>query len=715
MSGEFSSDTPTSDPKADAFSRYPFAKRVADIVKNRGSGPSTVIGIYGAWGEGKTTVLEYVRGELDGIGNISVMPFNPWRFAGDEQLLLSFFSTLSEVLATPLKTKAENVAGWISEYGELIIPSIELAWGAAKIDPSKGTVKAAERFSNVKLDTLKSRIEKALNEAKQRVLVIMDDIDRLDRDEVHQVFKLVKLTGNFKNVDYLLAFDDTAIAAALGNRYGEGNLEAGRDYLEKIIQIPLRLPAASEAALRKFYFTALNNVFRDTQIALTDEQANSFATTFATGFRVDLTTPRMALRYANVVRFGLPIIQAETNAVDFMLLEAVKLFYPRVYQTIRNKGFEVVELDVNAQGEKDKVREWVNEALTSVPKLERDGASEVIRFLFPQLQSIFANFYFGAETHEEWAEARRLCTKEYFFRYFSYAVAPDDISDSEIGSLIRDRSPGVQQIADRIRGLVSRQNAESFLAKLWRRVNELEPEFTERLALALAKCGDLFPDSGGMFGFTSSGEAAKLIDRMLIRRIAKRQRAATGIAIIRDAEPLYLAFECLRMFRPSEEQPPAESVFDDTSSRKACRQLAARVKDELSRELPWRRYPDSFFRLLRLWARERSKSETQRALRKWFAAEPAAVLDFLEGVTGKAYPLGSNVGRSQDFEQEHLAVLDQVVDLDLVYRFVVKASACAVNLSDYHKAPNEPRRERIAAQFAWLHRNITQKQPQSEQ
>ena len=150
-------------------------------------------------------------------------------------------------------------------------------------------------------------------------------------------------------MDYLLAFDDTVIAAALAQRYGEGNLQAGRDYLEKIIQIPLRLPVASEMSLRKFYFTALNEVLADTGVNLVKEDARLFGSEFANGFQLALTTPRMALRYANVLRFSLPVVKDEVNIVDFMLLEAVRLFYPNLQRLIRQRGSEIVHADLDLQ------------------------------------------------------------------------------------------------------------------------------------------------------------------------------------------------------------------------------------------------------------------------------------------------------------------------------------------------------------------------------
>ncbi len=84
----------------------------------------------------------------------------------------------------------------------------------------------------------------------------MDDIDRLDKQEVQAIFKLVKLSADFPFVSYVLAFDEEMVAAALAEKYG--NLEAGKKFLEKIIQVPLHLPPVRSEILRDLCFEGIN-------------------------------------------------------------------------------------------------------------------------------------------------------------------------------------------------------------------------------------------------------------------------------------------------------------------------------------------------------------------------------------------------------------------------------------------------------------------------
>ncbi len=64
------------------------------------------------------------------------------------------------------------------------------------------------RLSTSELSQLRERVEKILEEEKKRVLVVMDDIDRLDKSEVHAILKLIKLSADFAYTSYILAFDE---------------------------------------------------------------------------------------------------------------------------------------------------------------------------------------------------------------------------------------------------------------------------------------------------------------------------------------------------------------------------------------------------------------------------------------------------------------------------------------------------------------------------
>jgi predicted KAP-like P-loop ATPase len=145
--GPYRTDAPISDPRLDVFDREPFAHRIADTIGERNDPSSLVVGIYGPWGDGKTTVLNFIRGRLKDYPSIICVSFNPWRMEGEQALLQGFFATLAEVLDKELTTSSEKLGDVLKKYGALlkVAPG---GWGDAAVG-------AGTALSAVSLDELR--------------------------------------------------------------------------------------------------------------------------------------------------------------------------------------------------------------------------------------------------------------------------------------------------------------------------------------------------------------------------------------------------------------------------------------------------------------------------------------------------------------------------------------------------------------------------------
>src|SRR6185503_21332230 len=140
------------------------------------------------------------------------------------------------------------------------------------------------------------------------------------KHEIHVLFRLIKACADFPNVSYVLVFDDTAVANSLGERYGQGGENSGRAFLEKIIQLPLKLPVATREDLRTICFEEVDNALSTVKITLNKTQVGEFVTGFDRGCSIRLTTPRAAKRFGNALYFVLPMLSGETNIVDLLLI-----------------------------------------------------------------------------------------------------------------------------------------------------------------------------------------------------------------------------------------------------------------------------------------------------------------------------------------------------------------------------------------------------------
>jgi predicted KAP-like P-loop ATPase len=293
-SSPYASDAPGLEPTDDRLGRSSFARRVAETIANRRDPTSLVVGIYGEWGDGKTTALNFIRHRLKDFSDVVTVDFNPWLYSNDAELQVAFFRVLVEALGRKLTNRAEEFGEWIKRHSD-VVDAVGGVVGVGKLGQAAGKM-----LSPLDLDELRKRVEQALEEEKKRVIVVIDDIDRLDRNEIFTVFKLVKVAANFRHTAYLLAFDDKVVAAALGDRY-PSSPESGANFLDKIVQVPLQLPKVSPEILRAIVLEDVQRVLKSAKVSIMDADAKRFRSAFDGIADERITTLRAVKRLINAI------------------------------------------------------------------------------------------------------------------------------------------------------------------------------------------------------------------------------------------------------------------------------------------------------------------------------------------------------------------------------------------------------------------------------
>lgn len=402
----FYSDKAVKTEDQDFFQRYPFSKRIAETIIHNKNTDCLVYGLYGEWGSGKSSMLNFIEGELEKEEDIIDIKYNPWRYKSEEELLLHFFGEICETLEVELFTKIEKFGKWFEKLGSV--------GEAAGVNLSSiGTL-----LSSIDLRALKERVEKKLEESGKRLVIFIDDIDRLDKQEMYAILRLVKLTGDFSNTTYILSFDKNIVAAALGVRYGGGDLKAGFSFLEKIVQVPLEIPHIQRAYLFDFCHQKINAIFKENDIQLPPKDKQKFDNNFKKSILPVIKNPRLIIRYLNAIGFSLPMMKGEVNYVDLLLIEAIKVFYPKYYALFRDSSLELTNFTQ---------RDSFNEQLREIRKTTTHDTQIWIlaKVLFPYLNEN------NKETINRTTLGRdkSIGTIAYFQRYFSYSIQKNDLSD----------------------------------------------------------------------------------------------------------------------------------------------------------------------------------------------------------------------------------------------------------------------------------------------
>lgn len=238
-----SPDLPIAKLEEDGLNRGSFAESLAKTLVQYSFPSSLTIGLYGEWGSGKTSLLNMVFENVERIDDgVVVLRFNPWLCSDPKQLVTQFFKQMAT--AIKLKKRAADKA-WelIDQYADIlgatsVIPVAgEIVAAFTKVLTKKAEEETKERTND--LQESKNQIIKKLKDEKIKIIVSIDDIDRLSEEEIVAVFQLVKSLADFPNTIYVLAFDYDVVVRALGKvQHGDG-----KEYLEKIVQVPFEIPA----------------------------------------------------------------------------------------------------------------------------------------------------------------------------------------------------------------------------------------------------------------------------------------------------------------------------------------------------------------------------------------------------------------------------------------------------------------------------------------
>jgi predicted KAP-like P-loop ATPase len=541
-----SSDQPITKGSQDLFGRSDFAQRVAEVISSFDATGSIVISINGPWGEGKTSLLNLIDEHLTPKQNCIVIRFNPWRFPEEELLLSRFFSTVAARLSVDLKTVSEKIGDGLKKLAKLSSP---LQFAGVS---SAGARDALDLlFHDADLEETKKRVSDVLLEAPKRVVVLFDDIDRLEKREIQAVFRMVKLTADFPNTCYVLAFDDQIVAGVLAEQFGGQN--GGRSFLEKIVQVPLPVPPASAAALRKMAFQSLDSVLEHSGVELAQNEANLFRIIFDKSFQRMLRTPRAVKRYANMLSFALPILKGEADILDLILIEGVRAFFPKLYKAVWSdpdvflRDSLEFQLSSNKKEWEQKLGETLEGALTGLTKEDSNGAMLVLHELFPAVapQTLAGSRMYSRGKPKD--KTKRICQSEYFYRYFNFGIPLDDVRDEDVLSLVSAIGDTSSEDLEDALGKLARGNRMQLLIqKLGSYEDRIAAENRCKLAFAIARWGDLIPAShpeNSLFGIGSLAEAANLL-RRLVGGIGDRPtRDATARKIVDLIEQLPFAYE----------------------------------------------------------------------------------------------------------------------------------------------------------------------------
>jgi len=497
-------DDPITAAGQDRLDRSAFAQRSAELIRLVADGsPSLVAGLIGPWGGGKTSTLAMIAEELDKDARWGVVEFNPWELNDLASLISEFFTTLRSAIGDNRKARKA-----LSRYASKVAPF-------AAIVPVLGSagataVKAAgdQLLGDTSLASQRAQLERALTKIDRKILVLIDDVDRLQGDELTTVLKLVRLVGRLPNISYVLAYDEVTLLDVLGTTdVGGRDAHRALAYLDKIVQLRLDLPPVSTYRIRNLVNQGIDDVTEAHGFALERADAERIGAIYIDCLEPSLTEPRHIKRFFGQVEALYDLVAAEVDFVDFFLITFIRVFFPAVHREVVLNKAELTgtQFEIERTTNEERIAIW-EKKLTDKCRLDLDTAKRVLTILgamFPRLD----RYGSGARS------ARPIGSPEYFGRYLYLTIPPDDFSDAKVDSAVAEVVRGVPgATADELVAAVV-DAAEPIIDKL-SRVRPSNGTEARALLPFFARVASATPDDAGFMGFAER-RAHGLVSDML--------------------------------------------------------------------------------------------------------------------------------------------------------------------------------------------------------
>jgi predicted KAP-like P-loop ATPase len=364
-------DRALTNPAHDELGAYSFAERVARIILHDSSRDGLVVSVNACWGMGKTTALNFIAHCLEQVPEGKrpvVVRFNPWWYEGEERLLRGFFEQLRAAVDSE-REEHRKLRQLLLELAKLLVhaPSGWVSWVARAVSTLFGQQPRC-------LEEVKMQIAQLLDEKKLRIVVFIDEIDRLERNETALIFRLIKAVADFPGVIYVLAFERSWVAREIEG----GVCSSGVSYLDKIIQLPLELPLPETFRLQDMFTRRLDMAIRN--VPQEDFDRQRWMRVFLDGIAKLVTTPRDVVKVTNAVRISLPAIVDEVDVVDFIALEVLRVRLPDVYAVVRDHPDEFaggVDSPLAKPADTNRLSEFHAKWLKGMAEAQREASQAI--------------------------------------------------------------------------------------------------------------------------------------------------------------------------------------------------------------------------------------------------------------------------------------------------------------------------------------------------
>ncbi|QCS44056.1 P-loop NTPase fold protein [Natrinema versiforme] len=546
------SDSPLESVSEDRLGYGSFADQLAETIISRTPSDGYTIGIYGPWGSGKSTILNFVGEEIEKRDvEITTVKFNPWWFTGQADLIEKFLTQLGASLESD--SDMTNIRENLTKLSGALSTLPLNAFTGVPADQLVGTAHQLLDEEPGSVNEIKQEIESDLRELDGTIVVVIDDIDRLNPQETLQMFQIIKSIANFPNVTYLLAFDRSVVVDALEE---EGNIKDGYLYLDKIIQLPLHIPTQRSEALESLFLDSLKSISEEHRV-----DTERWSVLLHQGLLPMLDTPRDVIRLSNTVSVMSATIGTEVDFVDLVGLEALRVFYNDVYQEIRSTPQRFVGYRSSGYRRNEDPDEYVD--ILPNEEEEKEAVQSIMTTLFPNVSDNLNNKFSSYDNWNKKRAQRRICHRDRFPVYFRLDIPEGELATPEIGTIL-SIATDYNELESELRELLDEPGREqatkasTFFRRLPERMDEIPDQGKKNFIRAIFELGDKMVSCQPLNAQVNEVRHLTLLVETLIGELDEDEIELLKSAISEGNSP-YLSSWCLKRYLRDLEEEDSET------------------------------------------------------------------------------------------------------------------------------------------------------------
>lgn len=311
-------DWPIECKEEDIFDLEDEAVKLAEKIKALDRKKTWSLAITAPWGTGKTSFLNLI------LEHISERDFEVVRFIPRDS---KSFKTIQEDFLT-------SIACVLSKYDSRCDNTLKDYMASLQLIDNRGLVEKTLNFYRIwNKDSLKDSIKCSFASLNKKVLVLIDDFDRLSKDEILEVLKLIDSNAAFTNMVFLTAFDKEQVNKSLGESF----MTEDAYFVDKFFNLEFSIPSRPYSYISRYIEDKLCKFLNVNESEKKDIQQT--ITNRGSIFEEYIPTLRDAKRFINQLVFDFKQVRGDVIIDEFLLVKLIKYRYPELYRSLYKKEF----------------------------------------------------------------------------------------------------------------------------------------------------------------------------------------------------------------------------------------------------------------------------------------------------------------------------------------------------------------------------------------